>query len=185
MAYPAAILRADGTVQHVEGRRFPVGELDGQERERTLQLVALFTAAGFKSRAIPDIRSELLAEGTRRTVVLESHQCAVPCHPHRSCTFEPTRALVAEMMTEAKAIAESLGASFRHTVDERIEGARAVGHHKTSMLQDVEIGRPVELDALMLSVLELATLTGHRADAIRHVYACAALLNAGLAAAAG
>ena len=184
VAYPAAILRADGTVQHVEGQRFPVGELDGQELERTRRLVALFAAAGFKSRAIPDIRSELWLKALG-ALSLNPISALSRATLADICTFEPTRALVAEMMTEAKAIAESLGASFRHTVDERIEGARAVGHHKTSMLQDVEIGRPVELDALMLSVLELATLTGHRADAIRHVYACAALLNAGLAAAAG
>jgi 2-dehydropantoate 2-reductase len=81
------------------------------------------------------------------------------------------------MMSEAQEVAEALGASFRHTIAKRIDGARAVGAHKTSMLQDVVNGRPLEIDALMLAILELATLTGKDAPTIRSIYACTALLN--------
>ncbi len=183
VAYPAAILRADGAVEHVEGRRFPVGELDGRERERTRALMSLFIDAGFKSRVISDIRSEiwLKALGALSINPVSALSRATMAE---ICTFEPTRALVAEMMLEAQGIAESLGVTFRHTIEERIEGARAVGEHKTSMLQDVENNRPIELDALMLSVLELAQLTGRQATTIRSVYACAALLNRRIAASA-
>ena len=176
IAYPAAILRSDGTVKHVEGNRFPVGELDGQERERTRRLMSLFVEAGFKSRILKDIRSEiwLKAWGALSINPISALSRATMAD---ICTFPPTRALVAKMMREAQLIAEELGASFRHTIEERIEGARKVGHHKTSMLQDVESGRAMELDALMLAILELAELTGHTADAIQSVYACTALLN--------
>jgi 2-dehydropantoate 2-reductase len=75
-----------------------------------------------------------------------------------------------------------LGATFRHTIEKRIEGARRVGQHKTSMLQDLENGLPLELDALMLAVLELAQLTGREAPTIQTVYACVALLNENLRA---
>jgi 2-dehydropantoate 2-reductase len=81
------------------------------------------------------------------------------------------------MMAEAQAVAEALGAGFRHTIEKRIEGARAVGAHKTSMLQDVQAGRPLELDALMRSVLELARLVDVETPMIRAIYACTALLN--------
>jgi 2-dehydropantoate 2-reductase len=181
IAYPAAILRSDGTVSHVEGHRFPVGEIDGRERVRTRQLMGLFVDAGFKSRVLTDIRSEIWLKALG-ALSINPISALTRASMADICTFEPTRALVAEMMREAREIAESLGASFRHTIEERIEGARAVGAHKTSMMQDVENGRPMELDALMLSILELAELTGHKADAIRNVYACAALLNKTVAA---
>lgn len=179
VAYPAAILRPDGKVQHVEGNRFPVGELDGQEHDRTLQLVRLFVGAGFKSRVLPDIRSEIWLKALG-ALSINPISALTRATMAEICTFPPTRSLVAEMMGEARQVAESLGASFRHTIEERIDGARSVGHHKTSMLQDVENNRPLELDALMASVLELAELTGCRADAIRNIHACAALLNKGL-----
>lgn len=181
IAYPAAILRPDGSVKHVEGHRFPVGELDGEERERTRRLMQLFVDAGFKSRVLSDIRSEiwLKAWGSLSINPISALSRATMAD---ICSFGPTRALVADMMREAQEIAESLGATFRHTIERRIEGACAVGQHKTSMLQDVEANRPLELDALMLAVLELADLTGHEANAIRTVYACAALLNEQLGA---
>ena len=184
MAYPAAILRPDGVVQHVEGSRFPVGEIDGAERARTRRLVNLLVTAGFKSRVLSDIRSEIWLKALG-ALSINPISALTGATMAEICTFEPTRALVAEMMHEARDIAESLGATFRHTIEERIDGARAVGEHKTSMLQDVESRRPMELAALMTSVLELAELTGRRADAVRGIHACAALLNHRITIAAG
>jgi 2-dehydropantoate 2-reductase len=181
VAYPAAILRPDGTAKHVEGGRFPVGEPDGQERARTRDLVQLFVDAGFRSRALPDIRAEIWLKALG-ALSINPISALTRATMEDICTFPPTRALVAEMMREARDIAEALGVSLRHSIEHRIEGARAVGQHKTSMLQDVEHGRRMELDALVLAVLELAELTGCKADAIRHVYACAALLDAQLGA---
>ncbi len=181
VAYPAANMRADGAVVHVEGLRFPVGELDGRDRERTRLLMSLFVDAGFKSRVLPDIRSEIWLKALG-SLSINPISALTRATMAEICTFEPTRALVAEMMREARDIAESLGVSFRHSIEERIEGARAIGGHKTSMLQDVENNRPMELDALMLSILELAQLTGRPARTIQNVYACAALLNRRIAA---
>ena len=80
-------------------------------------------------------------------------------------------------MREVQQVAEALGASFRHTIEKRVAGARAVGAHKTSMLQDVESGRPLELDALMLSVIQLAAMVDIEVPTVKTVYACVALLN--------
>ncbi len=155
---------------------FPSVKSTAIERPRTAAIAGMLEDAGFRSRILADIRSELWLKAwgalsinpvsalTRATMV-------------DICTFPPTRALVATMMEEARAIAEALGVTFRHPIEKRIEGARAVGAHRTSMLQDLEAGRAMELDALMSAVLELAALTGHDAPAIRAVHACAALLN--------
>lgn len=182
VAYPAASLEADGRVRHVEGRRFPVGELDGVVRGRTRQVATALEEGGFKSRVIDDIRSEIWLKAWG-ALSINPVSALTGATMVDICSYPPTRDLVARMMQEAKQVAEALGASFRHSIDKRIEGARAVGAHKTSMLQDVEAGRPLELDALMLAVLELADLTGVDAPTIRSVYACAALLNEGILAA--
>jgi 2-dehydropantoate 2-reductase len=176
VAYSAAILEADGRVRHVEGKNFPVGELDGSVHERTHRVSSLFEDAGFKSRIIDDIRSEiwLKAWGALSINPVSALTRAIM---EDICTFPDTRELIAQMMREAQEVAEAFGAKFRHTIEKRIEGARAVGAHKTSMLQDVENGRSLELDGLMLAVLELADLAGKKVPTIRNVYACVALLN--------
>jgi 2-dehydropantoate 2-reductase len=179
VAYPAAIMESDGRVRHVEGRRFPVGELDGATTDRVEKVSRLFEDGGFKSRIIDDIRSEVWLKAwgalsinpvsalTRATMV-------------DICTFSYTRDLIRKMMEEAMQVAEAFGASFRHTIEDRIEGARAVGAHKTSMLQDVECGRPIELDAVMLSVIELASMAGISTPTIQSIYSCTALVNENL-----
>jgi 2-dehydropantoate 2-reductase len=184
VAYPAASVRPDGRVHHVEGNRFPVGELDGSRSDRAARIAAAFEQGGFRSRVIEDIRSEiwLKALGALSINPISALSGATMAE---ICSFAPTRSLVATMMGEARQIAETLGATFRHSIEERIEGARKVGMHKTSMLQDVEAGRPLEIDALLLAVLELADLTRVDAPTIRSVYACVALLNERLCRMAG
>lgn len=180
VAYPAAILEADGRVRHVEGQSFPIGELDGSATARTQQVASLFESAGFKCRIIDDIRSEIWLKAWG-ALSINPISALTRATMHDICTFPETRALIARMMAEAQSVAEALGASFRHTIEKRIEGAKAVGAHKTSMLQDVENGRRLELDGLMLAILELAELTGESVPTIRNVYACTALLNESLA----
>jgi 2-dehydropantoate 2-reductase len=179
VAYPAAALEPDGRVRHIEGYRFPVGELDGSVRERTQLLAGLFADAGFKSRVIDDIRSEIWLKAWG----------AISIHPISAltratmvdiCTFSETRNLTEQIMREVQELAEALGATFRHTIEKRINGAQAVGAHKTSMLQDVENGRELELDALMLAVLQLADMAGVEVPTVRNIYACTALLNQNL-----
>ena len=176
VVYPAAELIAPGVVQHIEGDRFPVGELDGTSSERVRRVSQCFARAGFKAPVLEDIRAEIwlklwgnltfnpISALTRSTLA-------------DICQFPATRALAAAMMTEAQTIAHKLGIVFRVSLDKRIAGAERVGHHKTSMLQDVEAGRLPELEALVGSVVELGRLTGTPTPHIEAVYGLTQLLT--------
>ena len=179
VAYPAATMEPDGRVRHVEGYRFPVGELDGSVRERTQLLAGLFADAGFKSRVIDDIRSEIWLKAWG-AISINPISALTRATMVDICTFSETRNLIEQIMREVQELAEALGATFRHTIEKRINGAQAIGAHKTSMLQDVENGRALELDALMLAVLQLADLAGVEVPTVRNIYACSALLNESL-----
>lgn len=179
VAYPSAMMEPDGRVRHIEGKRFPVGELDGSLRERTHLVASLFEDAGFKSRVIDDIRSEIWLKAWG-TLSINPISALTRATMEDICTFPETRELIAQMMREAQQVAEAFGTIFRHTIEKRIEGARAVGPHKTSMLQDVENEQSLELDALMLTILELADLAEKEIPTIRNIYACVALLNENL-----
>ena len=176
VAYPAATIEPNGRVHHVEGFRFPVGELDGSVRERTRVLAGLFEDAGFKSRVIDDIRSEIWLKAWG-AIAINPISALTRATMVDICSFDETRDLIAQMMREVQDVAEAYGAKFRHTMKKRIDGARAVGAHKTSMLQDVESNRALELDALLLAVIELANLADKGIPTIRNIYACTALLN--------
>jgi 2-dehydropantoate 2-reductase len=175
VVYPASELVSPGVIRHVEGNRFPVGELDGTETPRVQQISALFQKAGFKAPVLADIRSEIWLKLWGN---LSFNPISALTHATLAgiCRFPPSRALAAAMMTEAQAIGEKLGAHFRVPLERRIAGAEGVGEHKTSMLQDVEHGRPLELDALVGAVVELGRLTGIPTPHIDAVHACASLL---------
>ncbi len=176
IAYPAATVAEPGVIKHIEGNRFPVGELDGSASERVAMVAALFEEGGFKARVLDDIRSEiwlkLWGNLTFNPISALTHATLVDI-----CQFPLSRALAATMMTEAQTIGERLGASFRVPLERRIAGAESVGKHKTSMLQDVEAGKPLEIDGMLGVVVELAEITGVEVPTLRAVYACASLLN--------
>jgi len=176
VVYPAAAVTAPGVIHHVEGDRFPIGELDGNESERVKQIHDMFIKAGLKSRVLKDIRSEIWLKAwgnlSFNPISALTHATLVDI-----CQFPETRHLAAKMMEEAEAIAKKLGVTFRVTIEKRIAGAESVGAHKTSMLQDVEAGRSLETEALIGSVLEMAKLTETSAPAIESVYALVKLLN--------
>jgi 2-dehydropantoate 2-reductase len=176
VVYPAAAAVAPGVIHHVEGDRFPIGELDGSETERVRELHDVFIRAGLKSLVLPDIRSEIWLKAwgnlSFNPISALTHATLVDI-----CQFAETRELAATMMREAQDIAQKLGVTFRVSIDKRIAGAEAVGAHKTSMLQDVEAGRSLETEALIGSILEMARLTGTPAPAIESVYALVKLLN--------
>jgi 2-dehydropantoate 2-reductase len=153
-----------------------VGELDGSITTRANDIAALFQAAGFRSRVLSDIRSEIWLK-LLGAVSINPVSALTRASMSEICSFPPTQALIRTLMQEAQDIAQALGITLRVGIEQRIEGARRVGGHKTSMLQDVENNRPLELDAVMLAVLELAELTGKPAPMIRSLYACASLLN--------
>ncbi len=176
IAYPATDKPAPGVVRVVEGNRFPVGELDGSTSERVSKLSDLFTSAGFRSKVLSDIRSHIWLKAWGN-VSFNPISALTSATLGEICRFPETRRLSANMMLEAQAIAEKLGVTFRHTIEQRIAGAEKVGAHKTSMLQDIEAGRPVELEALVGAVIELGWLTNTPTPSIDAVYALAKLLT--------
>jgi 2-dehydropantoate 2-reductase len=175
VVYPASELVAPGVVRHIEGDRFPLGELDGRITERVTRIAECFTRAGFKAPVLEDIRSEiwlkLWGNLTFNPISSLTHSTLVDI-----CQYSLSRGLAASMMSEAQQVAEKLGIHFRVTLDKRIAGAEKVGAHKTSMLQDIEAGRAPEIDALVGSVAELARLTGTPTPHIDTVYALVKLL---------
>ncbi|MGI9046739.1 MAG: 2-dehydropantoate 2-reductase [Burkholderiales bacterium] len=176
IVYPAAELIAPGVVRHIEGHRFPVGELDGAETPRVKMISEMFTRTGFKSPVLKDIRSEIWLKLWGN---LSFNPVSALTHAtlEQICRFPLSRSLAAAMMTEAQTIASKLGIEFRVSLEKRIAGAEKVGAHKTSMLQDIEAGKPVEIDALVGAVVELGRLTQTPTPHIGAVYACVSLLS--------
>ena len=176
VVYPACELAAPGWVRHIEGDRFPLGELDGSESERVQTLSSMFVKAGLKAPVLENIRSEiwlkLWGNLTFNPISALTHSTLVDI-----CQFPLSRELAAAMMREAESVAARLGISFRVSLEKRIAGAEKVGKHKTSMLQDVESGREPEIDALVGSVIELGKITGVATPHIETVYALMKLLS--------
>lgn len=159
VVYPAAEVPEPGTVRHIEGNRFSLGEPDGSKSARAVALSAALTAAGLKAPVRPKLRDEIWVKLWGN---LSFNPISALTHATLEilCTDPGTRAIARAMMVEAQVIAEKLGVSFPIDVDRRIDGGAAVGAHRTSMLQDLEAGRPMEIDALVGSVQELGRLTG-------------------------
>lgn len=176
VVYPAAAVLEPGVIQHVEGDRLPIGELDGSSTDRIKKLLEVFEKAGFRSRILDDIRSEIWLKAWGN---LSFNPISALTHATLEgiCQFPETRRLAEAMMRESETIAEALGVTFRHTIEKRIQGAESVGAHKTSMLQDVEVGRSLEVEALIGAVLEFSRITGVAAPSIEAVYALVKLLN--------
>jgi 2-dehydropantoate 2-reductase len=184
VVYPAAELIAPGVVRVIEGNRFTLGELDGNRSERIETLSQVMMRAGFKAPVSKDIRGEIWLKLWGN---LSFNPISALTHATLEdiCTFEPSRELAANMMREAQTIAEKLGIVFKIPLEKRIAGAQAVGAHKTSMLQDVESGRALELDALVGSVVELGRITETPTPTIDAIYAATRLLAHTLAAQRG
>jgi 2-dehydropantoate 2-reductase len=159
VVYPATEIVAPGVIRHHYGDKFPLGEPDGTISERCLRLSAILEASGFRAPVLDDIRSEIWLK-------LWGNLCFNPISALTRATLDvvatdgDTRALARAMMLEAQSVATKLGARFRVDVDRRIDGAAKVGPHRTSMLQDLENGRAMEIDALVSAVQELGHVVG-------------------------
>ena len=175
VVYPAAELVAPGVIKHVEGNRFPVGEPDGSPSERVTRVSQCFVNGGLQAPVLEDIRAEiwlkLWGNLTFNPISALSRATLASI-----CQYPLSRTLAKDMMTEAQTIATKLGITFRVPLEKRIAGAERVGHHKTSMLQDVEAARELEVDALLGSVIELARLTETPTPHLDTVYALTKLL---------
>jgi 2-dehydropantoate 2-reductase len=148
VVYPASEVIRPGVIRVIEGNRFTLGELDGSDGPAIRAIADAFKAAGFKAPISSDIRSEIWLKVWGN---LSFNPISALTHATLEdiCLHAPTRELAANMMREAQSIGEKLGVQFKVSLEKRIAGAQAVGQHKTSMLQDVEQGRPLELQALV------------------------------------
>lgn len=184
VVYPAAELLEPGVVKVIEGNRFTLGEPDGSRSPRIEALAGAMMRAGFKAPVSKDIRNEIWVKLWGN---LSFNPISALTHATLEdiCRFPLSRELAAAMMREAQSVAEQLGVVFRISLEQRIAGAEAVGAHKTSMLQDVEHGRALELEALVGSVVELGRITGTPTPTMGAIYAAASLLSATLARSGG
>jgi 2-dehydropantoate 2-reductase len=169
VVWQAAEIEAPGVIAHHYGDRMPIGEPTGEKTERVQLLSRLLTAAGVKSPVKPNLRNEIWLKlwGNLSfnpvSVVTEGTLADLATDPG-------TRRVIRTMMEEARAVAETLGISFAVDADERIDMAAKVGAHRTSMLQDVEAGRPTELDALLGVVIELGRIVEIGTPSLQLVY---------------
>ncbi len=158
VVYPAAEVSEPGVIKHIEGNRFSLGEPDGSKSERAMALSKALATAGLRAPVRPRLRDEIWVKLWGN---LSFNPISALTHATLDvlCTDPGTRAVAKAMMLEAQEIAEKLGVKFPIDVEKRIDGGAAVGAHRTSMLQDLDAGRPMEIDALLGSVQELGRIT--------------------------
>ena len=159
VVYPACEVEAPGVIRHIEGDRFTLGEPSGERTDRAAALSKALIAGGLKAPVRPRIRDEIWIK-LWGNLSFNPISALTAATLDVLCADEGTRGVARAMMVEAQTIGEALGVKFGIDVDRRIAGGAAVGAHKTSMLQDLERHRPMEIDALISSVQELGRLTG-------------------------
>jgi 2-dehydropantoate 2-reductase len=175
VVYAATELAAPGVVRHLEGTRFSIGEPDGSVSTRCLGFAEAMIAGGLKCPVEPELRNDiwikLMGNVSFNPISALTHATMAGI-----CRNRATRELVATMMAESLEVASRVGAHPDISIERRLAGAERVGEHKTSTLQDLERGRPLELDVLITAVVELAELTGAQVPTLRTVGALADLL---------
>ena len=174
VVYPAAEVSIPGTIRHIEGNRFSLGEPDGSTSDRAVALSQVLRSAGLKAPVRPRLRDEIWVKlwGNLSFNPISALTLATL---DVLCTDPGTREVARRMMLEAQVIGEKLGVTFPIDVERRIDGGAAVGAHRTSMLQDLDAGRPMEIDALIGSVQELGRITATPTPTIDTVLALVAL----------
>jgi 2-dehydropantoate 2-reductase len=170
VVYPACEVVSPGIIQHISGNRFALGEPSGEKSERVMRLAQAMRNSGLKAPVKTQIRDEVWMK-LWGNLAFNPISVLTGATLQQICEQQDTRALAREMMLEAKGVAENLGIRFALDVEQRIAGAEAVGEHKTSMLQDFEAGRPLEMNALLTAVQELGVLVGHKTSTIDQVVA--------------
>jgi 2-dehydropantoate 2-reductase len=176
IAYPAAQVIDPGVILHIEGNRFTLGEPDGSKSERVQAISSMIVKAGLKAPISTRIRNEIwlkvLGNASLNPVSALTGATLVDI-----ITSPTSRELARTLMQEVDAVARAVGAEVAMSIEKRMEGAAAVGAHKTSMLQDLEAGRPLEVDALLGAVVELADGAGVPVPSLRVVYGLTKLLD--------
>jgi 2-dehydropantoate 2-reductase len=181
VVYASTELSEPGVVRHLEGTRFTIGEPDETVSERCRSFSEAMIAGGLKCPVEERVRDEIWVK-LMGNVAFNPLSALTRATMAGICRYEPTRTLVATMMGETLEVARAVGASPQVSIERRLAGAERVGEHKTSTLQDLEAGKPLELAAIIDAVVELADWTGVEVPALRSVAAATGLL--GLQAAA-
>ena len=177
--YPAAERVEPGVIRLIEGDRLPVGELTGERTERVGAIADVLSVSGFTSRVLTDLRAHLWVKAWGN-LAFNPISALTRATLAEICGDPATRAVAAQMMQEAADIAAKIGVRLRISIEQRIDGAASVGEHKTSMLQDVEAGRELEIEPLVGAFIELGRLTETPTPTTEMIYALTSLLNATL-----
>ena len=174
--YPSTSIVQPGVIEHIEGNRFSLGELDGSTSDRCRRLAAALISAGLRAPIRGHIRHDMWIK-LLGNVVFNPMSALTGATLVEMVTHPETSATVRAVMAEADEVARGLGVRLPFTIEQRMEGARKVGAHKTSMLQDLEAGRPMELESVVGVVIELGEKLGLPMPLTRTLYSCARLLQ--------
>jgi 2-dehydropantoate 2-reductase len=175
VVYPATEIEAPGVIRHLEGTRFSIGEPSGEITGRCTRLSEAMIAGGLKSPVEPNLRDDIWIK-LMGNAVFNPLSALTRATMAEICEHPGTRHMAALVMEEILDIAARVGSRPQISVERRMRGAAGVGHHKTSMLQDLEAGKQLELDAIVTAVVEIADITGAEAPTLRAVHAAAELL---------
>jgi len=176
VVYAATEISSPGVIKHLEGTRFSIGEPDGTISDRCTEFSAAMIAGGLKCPVETDLRRDIWLK-LMGNIAFNPISALTRATMAGICRHLTTRELVVEMMRETLDVAARLGSHPQISIERRLAGAERAGEHKTSTLQDLEKGKPLELDVILQAVVELADLTGAAAPTVRVVSALADLLN--------
>lgn len=179
VVYPSCEIIAPGVIRHIEDQRFSLGEPDGSRSDRVVRLAEVLNGSGLRAPVRSRLRNEIWLK-LIGNVALNPVSALTRTTLDVICADPPVRRFVRDVMLEAEAVAGALGETLRVSVDARLDGAAAVGAHKTSMLQDLEAGRPLELDAIAGAVVEIARMTQVATPNLDALHGLSRLLASGM-----
>ncbi|WP_327233544.1 2-dehydropantoate 2-reductase [Streptomyces sp. NBC_01317] len=181
VVYAATELEGPGIVRHLEGTRFSIGEPDRSVSKRCLEFSEAMQAGGLKCPVEPELRDDIWIK-LLGNISFNPISALTRATMREMCLHRSTRQVIEMMMAETLSVAEALGCHPDISIERRLAGAERVGDHRTSTLQDLEKGKPLELDVLLAAVVELAEITGVPVPTLRTVDAISDLLAQGAAA---
>ncbi|MGI5135132.1 MULTISPECIES: 2-dehydropantoate 2-reductase [unclassified Streptomyces] len=175
VVYPATVIESPGVIRHLEGTRFSIGEPSGEVSERCTALSEAMVAGGLKCPVESNLRDDIWIK-LMGNVAFNPISALTRATMAEICRHPLTRRLVAQLMEETLDIAARVGSCPAISIEKRLRGAEGVGDHKTSMLQDLEAGKQLELDAIVTAVVEMADISGAEAPTLRAIHAATDLL---------
>jgi len=182
VVYPATVIESPGVVRHLEGTRFSIGEPDRTMSSRCSEFSAAMIAGGLKCPVEQDLRNDIWIK-LMGNIAFNPISALTRATMAGICRHKGAKELVATMMEETLEVARLVGAQPDVSIERRLAGAEKTGEHKTSTLQDLERGRPMELDVLLNATVEIADMVGADVPTLRAISAVADLLNQSVAAA--